>query len=95
MQIELPNLTAGGLAKKAQSVGTPLGLVVLGLVGGAVGTPETKIGKDGLVDVSPRACFGITEGAIARVLHDGLQELMLAEIAAAPTIVALPIEAAA
>ena len=53
--------------------------------GGVGGGATAEVGRDGLVEVSPRAVFGLSEAKTARKLYDGVLQLLIAEAAAAPT----------
>ena len=78
VHVKLPNLTADGTDKGAKAVAGPLGLSVRG-----TGGEHTPIGKDGTVDISPRARLFIKESEIIAALYDGLSKLLAAEAAAA------------
>ncbi len=75
---QVPNLTADGTDKEAKKVAGPLGLSVRG-----TGGEHTPIGKDGTVDISPRARLFIKESEIIEALYNGLSKLLAAEAAAA------------
>ncbi len=77
VHMQLPNLTRDGTDKKAKEITRPLGLAVRG-----AGGEHTPIGKDGTVDISPRARFCITEGEIIAALYNGIKQLKQAEDAA-------------
>ena len=83
VHVKLPNLTADGTDKGAKAVAGPLGLSVRG-----TGGEHTPIGKDGTVDISPRARLFIKEAEIIAALYDGLSKLLAAEAAAAPAAAA-------
>ena len=78
VHVKLPHLTADGTDTKAKEVAGPLGLSVRGL-----GGEHTPIGKDGTVDISPRARLFIRERDIIAALYEGISKLMVAEAAAA------------
>ena len=78
VHIKCPNLTSDGTDKKAKAICKPLGLSVRG-----TGGEHTPIGKDGTIDVSPRARLFIKERDIVAKLYQGIQDLMKAEHAAA------------
>jgi len=78
VHVKLPNLTSDGTDKRAKEVAGPLGLSVRG-----TGGEHTPIGKDGTVDISPRARLFIKESEIIAALYDGLSKLLAAEAAAA------------
>ena len=78
VHVKLPNLTSDGTDKRAKAVAGPLGLSVRG-----TGGEHTPIGKDGTVDISPRARLFIKESEIIAALYDGLSKLLAAEAAAA------------
>merc|ERR1712072_1163645 len=71
VHVKLPNLTSDGTDKKAKEVAGPLGLSVRG-----TGGEHTPIGKDGTVDISPRARLFIKERDIIQKLYDGIKLLM-------------------
>ena len=77
VHVKLPNLTADGTDKGAKAVAGPLGLSVRG-----TGGEHTPIGKDGTVDISPRARLFIKECEIVEALYKGVEQLMAAEAAA-------------
>ena len=77
VHIKCPNLTSDGTDKKAKAICKPLGLSVRG-----TGGEHTPIGKDGTIDVSPRARLFIKERDIVAKLYQGIQDLMKAEKAA-------------
>jgi hypothetical protein len=72
--VKLPNLTADGTDTNAKAVAGPLGLSVRG-----TGGEHTPIGKDGTVDISPRARLFIREAEIIEALYNGLKLLLEAE----------------
>jgi len=78
VHIKLPNLTSDGTDTRAKEVAKPLGLSVRG-----TGGEHTPIGKDGTVDISPRARLFIQEREIIQKLYDGISLLMKEEQAAA------------
>lgn len=78
VHIALPNLTSDGTDAKAKEVCNPLALSVRG-----TGGEHTPIGKDGTVDISPRARLYIKESEIVAKLFEGLRTLLEAEKAAA------------
>ena len=75
LHIALPNLTADGTDTRAKAIAAPLGLSVRG-----IGGEHTPIGKDGTVDISPRARFCITEAEIVARLYQGIELLMAEEV---------------
>jgi len=83
VHVKLPNLTADGdahgVSKNCKAVAGPLGLSVRG-----TGGEHTPIGKDGTVDISPRARLFIKEAEIIGALYEGLSKLLEAEAAAPP-----------
>jgi len=70
VHLAIPNLTADGTDKTAKEIARPLGLSVRGM-----GGEHTPIGKDGTVDISPRARFCITEAQIVTALYLGVKLL--------------------
>ena len=90
VHVKLPNLTADGTDKGAKAVAGPLGLSVRG-----TGGEHTPIGKDGTVDISPRARLFIKEAEIIAALYDGLSKLLAAEEAAGAAGGEAPAEEAA
>ena len=72
---QVPNLTADGTDKEAKKVAGPLGLSVRG-----TGGEHTPIGKDGTVDISPRARLFIKEAEIIAALYDGLLPLLIRQV---------------
>lgn len=78
VHIKLPNLTKDGTDTKAKKVAEPLGLSVRG-----IGGEHTPIGKDGTVDISPRARLFIRERDIVEKLYEGIKLLLKEEEKAA------------
>jgi protein-arginine kinase len=74
VHLSLPKLTANGSDELVRKIAKPLGLAIRGL-----GGEHTPIGRDGTVDVSPRARLYVTEGEIASNLYDGIARLIEAE----------------
>merc|ERR1712224_997455 len=88
VHIKVPKLTADGQADPhgysptATWVCNPLGLSVRG-----TGGEHTPIGKDGTIDLSPRARLFIKEKEIITALYKGITDLMAAEQRAPTTAV--------
>jgi len=80
VHIQLPNLTREEGEAGAKKIGKPLGLSVRG-----TGGEHTPIGVDGTVDISPSARFCISEAEIITALYLGIEKLVEAEAAAAPS----------
>jgi diadenosine tetraphosphate (Ap4A) HIT family hydrolase len=86
VHIKVPHLTADGQADPhghspaCTAICGPLGLSVRG-----TGGEHTPIGRDGTIDLSPRARLFIKEKEIIQALYTGIQCLMVAERAAAAT----------
>ena len=84
VHIKVPNLTADGQADPhgnsptCKAICNPLGLSVRG-----TGGEHTPIGKDGTIDLSPRARLFIKEKEIIAALYRGITNLMAAEKKAA------------
>ncbi len=78
VHVQIPNLTADGTDAGAKAVAGPLGLSVRG-----TGGEHTPIGKDGTVDISPRARLFLTEASIIEALYTGVKNLLEAEKKAA------------
>merc|ERR1719453_2974092 len=74
VHVKIPNLTSDGTDKGAKEIAGPLGLSVRG-----TGGEHTPIGKDGTVDISPRARLFIKEAEIIEALYKGIELLMEAE----------------
>jgi len=77
VHVKIPNLTKDGTDTKAKEIAGPLGLSVRG-----TGGEHTPIGKDGTVDISPRARLFIKERDIIAKLYEGIKLLMEQEKAA-------------
>eukprot|EP00041_Stephanoeca_diplocostata_P033973 m.1138079 g.1138079 ORF g.1138079 m.1138079 type:complete len:657 (-) comp24438_c0_seq3:324-2294(-) len=77
--LPLPRLTADGTDTAARAIATPLGLSVRG-VGGA----RSRVGADGMCDVSLSARLCVTEAHALVRLYDGLKLLKRHDTSAAP-----------
>jgi len=82
VHVKLPNLTADGTDTKAKAIAKSFGLSVRG-----TGGEHTPIGKDGTVDISPRARLFIKEKEIVDALFEGLKKLMKEEMKSDPLVV--------
>jgi len=82
VHVKLPNLTADGTDANVKVIAGPLGLSVRG-----TGGEHTPIGKDGTVDISPRARLFIKEKEIVDALFEGLKKLMKEEMKSDPLVV--------
>ena len=91
VHIKVPNLTKDGQEDPhgnspiCKAICDPLGLSVRG-----TGGEHTPIGKDGTIDLSPRARLFIKESEIVAALYEGIKNLMAAEKAAGEASAAAP-----
>lgn len=74
VHLNVPKLTKDGTTALLEHVCEPLGLSVRG-----AGGEHTPIGKDGTVDISPKARFGVAEGRIVEMLFAGVMRLLEAD----------------
>ena len=72
--LALPNLTLPYQADQLRTITRRLGVSVRG-----IGGEHTDAGKDGTVDISPKARFCISEAKILLSLHNGITQLVKLE----------------